>query len=286
MASTPGRSITDAIADVYARCESLRRDAMHGQSAGDVRNALDALESASRALLSKGAAIGGSAVGELEAVQKMVQSTLDVGHRAIWDMELRDDGTKGKEKEREVLRELDEWAATRALRETRNAPESVVGDGQEGVMKSELGSRGVGDGDGGALASRDAMERSRRALAELESRFPEPRSRSVLRGREEEEEARRASRKKRDEVLLQIDATLASLASLSDSTVTIANNVGADGASTSFLVPVVDWIKSSSNFVRVGIGITIACTFIAVILIEYFVEESSQPDSLIDAGIH
>ena len=130
------------------------------------------------------------------------------------------------------------------------------------------------------------MERSRRALAELESRFPEPQSRSVLRGREEEEEARRASRKKRDEVLLHIDATLASLASLSDSTVTIANNVGADGASTSFLVPVVDWIKSSSNFVRVGIGITIACTFIAVILIEYFVEESSQPDSLIDAGLH
>ena len=256
---------------------------MHGQSAGDVRNALDALESASRALLSKGAAIGGSAVGELEAVQKMVQSTLDVGHRAIWDMELRDDGTKGKEKEREVLRELDEWAATRALRETRNAPGSVVGDVREGLVKSELGSRGVGDGDGGALAARDAMERSRRALAELESRFPEPRSRSVLRGREEEEEARRASRKKRDEVLLQIDATLASL---SDSTVTIANNVGADGASTSFLVPVVDGIKSSSNFVRVGIGITIACTFIAVILIEYFVEESSQPDSLIDAGIH
>lgn len=268
MASTPGRSIKDAIADVYARCESLRRDAMHGKSAGDVRSALESLESASRALLSKGAAIGGSAVGELEAVQKMVQSTLDVGHRAIWDMELRDDGTKGKEKEREVLRELDEWAATRALRETRNAPRSVVGGG---------------DGEGGVFASRDAMECSRRALAELESRFPEPRSRSVLRGREEEEEARRASRKKRDEVLLQIDATLASL---SDSTVTIANNVGADGASTSFLVPVVDWIKSSSNFVRVGIGITIACTFIAVILIEYFVEESSQPDSLIDAGIH
>ena len=207
-------------------------------------------------------------MGELEAVQKMVQSTLDVGHRAIWDMELRDDGTKGKEKEREVLRELDEWAATRALRETRNAPRSVVGGG---------------DGEGGVFASRDAMECSRRALAELESRFPEPRSRSVLRGREEEEEARRASRKKRDEVLLQIDATLASL---SDSTVTIAHNVGADGASPSFLVPVVDWIKSSSNFVRVGIGITIACTFIAVILIEYFVEESSQPDSLIDAGIH
>jgi hypothetical protein len=37
---------------------------------------------------------------------------------------------------------------------------------------------------------------------------------------------------------------------------------------------------------RAGIGITIACTFIAVMLIEYFVEESSQPDSLIDAGIH
>lgn len=278
MASTPGRSIADAIADVYARCESLRRDAMDGTSAGEVRSALESLESASRALLSKGAAIGGSAVGELEAVQKMVQSTLDVGHRAIWDMELKDDGTKGKE--REVLRELDEWAATRELRETRNAPGSV-GNGRDGVLKS-MGF-GVGDDDDGAFASKDAMERSRRALAELESRFPEPRSRSVLRGREEEEEARRASRKKRDEVLLQIDATLASL---SDSTVTIANNVGDGGASTSFLVPVVNWIKSSSNFMRAGIGITIACTFIAVMLIEYFVEESSQPDSLIDAGIH
>lgn len=81
------------------------------------------------------------------------------------------------------------------------------------------------------------------------------------------------ARKKREEVLLQIDSTLASIA---DPTV-VAANVG-DGSAAACLTPVVQWFQSQSIFLRAGITLVIACTIVAVILIEYLAEETTSGD--------
>ena len=103
----------------------------------------------------------------------------------------------------------------------------------------------------------------------------------MLAGRDDDGDSREMARKKREEVLLQIDSTLASIA---DPTV-VASNVG-DGSAAACVTPVVSWFQSQSIFLRAGIAFVIACTIVAVVLIEYLAEEATSGDGffLAEAG--
>jgi len=80
---------------------------------------------------------------------------------------------------------------------------------------------------------------------------------------------------------LKIDETLASMTETGmENAMTVAANVG-DGRAAKLLRPIVEWIHSQSDFLRVGIAAALVCTFFAIVAIEYLTEENDSSDSLV-----
>jgi hypothetical protein len=248
-----GETVSDAVQEVYAACASLREN-VSSLSSRDLRSALAAIEASSRAIRDgKGANVSRDA---LERLQGVVKGTIEIGERAVWE----NTGASAKhDKEREMLARMDAWAEkTESEREEKRTRSTSIGRSSWLEMDAER-----------------AQEDARRAstLATLERQFPERGRRGASADRDDDGDSREMARKKREEVLLQIDSTLASIA---DPTV-VAANVG-DGSAAACLTPVVQWFQSQSIFLRVSITLVIACTIVAVILIEYLAEETTSSD--------
>ena len=210
----------------------------------------------------RGLCAGESRRGGLAGV---VKGTIEIGERAVWE----NSGASAKhDKESEVLSRMDAWA------------EKTESETEEKRTRSTS----IGRSSWLEIDAERAQEDARRAtmLATLERQFPERggRRRGVLAGRDDDGDSREMARKKREEVLLQIDSTLASIA---DPTV-VASNVG-DGSAAACVTPVVSWFQSQSIFLRAGIAFVIACTIVAVVLIEYLAEEATSGDGFFLAEV-
>jgi len=247
--------------DVYAMCEQIT-ERMPSLSASELSAQLAAIESSSRALINANARAGSSASaigGEvLDELAKTVSRTVAFGEKYLWETQL---STNTGAKEREVLAELDKWAESRG--ERQNTEVLCVKKDDEWLTTSED-------------ANRQALD-STIALRDLERRFPE-RPRTVLIG-VDDDELRAAGKKRREEVLLEIDNALSSLTN--EHAIVVAQTVG-DGSAATYIKPVIDFIQGQSDFVRKSIAIAIACTILAISLIEFFVEErASELESIV-----
>ena len=260
--SSIGETVSDAVQEVYAACAALREN-VSSLSSRDLRSALAAIEASSRAIRDgKGANVSRDA---LERLAGVVKGTIEIGERAVWE----NSGASAKhDKESEVLSRMDAWA------------EKTESETEEKRTRSTS----IGRSSWLEIDAERAQEDARRAttLATLERQFPERggRRHSVLAGRDDDGDSREMARKKREEVLLQIDSTLASIA---DPTV-VASNVG-DGSAAACVTPVVSWFQSQSIFLRAGIAFVIACTIVAVVLIEYLAEEATSGDGFFLAEV-
>ena len=58
-----------------------------------------------------------------------------------------------------------------------------------------------------------------------------------------------------------------------------------DGSAAACVTPVVSWFQSQSIFLRAGIAFVIACTIVAVVLIEYLAEEATSGDGFFLAEV-
>ncbi len=259
-----GETVSDAVQEVYAACAALREN-VSSLSSRDLRSALAAIEASSRAIRDgKGANVSRDA---LERLAGVVKGTIEIGERAVWE----NSGASAKhDKESEVLSRMDAWA------------EKTESETEEKRTRSTS----IGRSSWLEIDAERAQEDARRAttLATLERQFPERggRRHGVLAGRDDDGDSREMARKKCEEVLLQIDSTLASIA---DPTV-VASNVGDGSAAAACVTPVVSWFQSQSIFLRAGIAFVIACTIVAVVLIEYLAEEATSGDGffLAEAG--
>lgn len=254
-----GETVSDAVQEVYAACAALREN-VSSLSSRDLRSALAAIEASSRAIRDgKGANVSRDA---LERLAGVVKGTIEIGERAVWE-------NSGASAKHDVLSRMDAWA------------EKTESETEEKRTRSTS----IGRSSWLEIDAERAQEDARRAttLATLERQFPERggRRHGVLAGRDDDGDSREMARKKREEVLLQIDSTLASIA---DPTV-VASNVG-DGSAAACVTPVVSWFQSQSIFLRAGIAFVIACTIVAVVLIEYLAEEATSGDGffLAEAG--
>ena len=238
--------------DVYAMCEQIT-ERMPSLSASELSAQLAAIESSSRALINANARAGSSASaigGEvLDELSKTVSRTVAFGEKYLWETQL---GTNNGAKEREVLADLDKWAESR---DERRQAQVVVKKDEWPTSEDVNGS----------------APDSTIVLRDLERRFPE-RPRAVLVG-VDDGELRAAGKKRREEVLLEIDNALSSLTN--EHAIVVAQTVG-DGSAAIYIKPVIDFIQGQSDFVRKSIAIAIACTIIAVALIEFFVEEQTS----------
>lgn len=233
-------------------CEQIT-ERMPSLSASELSAQLAAIESSSRALINANARTGSSASaigGEvLDELSKTVSRTVAFGEKYLWETQL---GTNNGAKEREVLADLDKWAESR---DERRQAQVVVKKDEWPTSEDVNGS----------------APDSTIVLRDLERRFPE-RPRAVLVG-VDDGELRAAGKKRREEVLLEIDNALSSLTN--EHAIVVAQTVG-DGSAAIYIKPVIDFIQGQSDFVRKSIAIAIACTIIAVALIEFFVEEQTS----------
>ena len=255
-ARAPPSPFGDAVSEVYERCAQLREVVRaSAPSVDELTSALDAVERSSRALT--GASAAKISREALDAVRDAVQGAMELGERAVWDLQLGSASDAKETKAREALRELDQWAeAAEENRRERRTMGKLGKRPANGVV--ELSSRRVG---AMAEAEVEAETRNRLALAELERRFPQPRRGGTAANGDDER--REVGKKRREEVLLQIDSTLASMA---EEAAEVGANVG---------------VQTQSKFLRVGIGIAICLTFFAIMLIEYLVEESTTSNDLV-----
>ena len=256
-ARAPPSPFGDAVSEVYERCAQLREVVRaSAPSVDELTSALDAVERSSRALTG-GASAAKISREALDAVRDAVQGAMELGERAVWDLQLGSASDAKETKAREALRELDQWAeAAEENRRERRTMGKLGKRPANGVV--ELSSRRVG---AMAEAEVEAETRNRLALAELERRFPQPRRGGTAANGDDER--REVGKKRREEVLLQIDSTLASMA---EEAAEVGANVG---------------VQTQSKFLRVGIGIAICLTFFAIMLIEYLVEESTTSNDLV-----
>jgi hypothetical protein len=172
---------------------------------------------------------------------------MELGERAVWDLQLGSASDAKETKAREALRELDAWAE--AAEENRRERRTMGRLGkQPGMGVVEVSSRRVG---AMAEVEAEAETRNRLALAEWAA------------AGNGDDERREVGKKRREEVLLQIDSALASMA---EEAAEVGANVG---------------VQPQSKFLRVGVGIAICLTFFAIMLIEYLVEESTTSDDLV-----
>lgn len=234
---------------MYAACERAREVAQT-TTGRELRAALDAVEQRARELRTSNLPLD-----VVTAVNRTVRQTVELGERAVWDAAQ----TFGTARERVVVAELDAWAEERE----RKRAERTVSKVPEVRFDVE-----------GELATRDG----RQALLALERRFPDRTNRRAPLAGEDDADDRR---KRREEVLLKIDETLASMTETGmESAMTVAANVG-DGRGAKLLLPIVEWIRSQSDFLRVGIAAALICTFFAIMVIEYLTEENDSSDSLV-----
>jgi hypothetical protein len=241
----PSSPFGDAVSEVYERCAALREAVRASARVEELTSALDAVERSSRALA--GASAAKVSREALDAVRDAVQGTIELGERAVWDLQLGGASDAKETRAREALRELDAWAeAAEENRRERRAMGKSKPLGAVGVVSRRVGT--VDDTEA------EAEARHRLALAELERQFPRRSRGAVLDG---DDERREVGKKRREEVLLQIDSTLASMA---EEAAEVGANVG---------------VRTQSTFLRVGVGIAICLTFFAIVLIEYLVEEES-----------
>lgn len=226
-------------------------------SAKELSETLSAIERASSAIVN---ANGLRATLEksdgLEDFASVVAKTLARGEKYLFESEM---ASNSDAKAREVLEDLDKWVSSRAER-GRTWENSGKMDDERWASTSEADVKA--------------------ALAELERQFPE-RPRAKLIGIDDDD-VLAAGKKRREEVLLEIDSALSSLTS--EDAVVVAKTVG-DGSAAFYVKPMIDFIQGQSDFVRKSIAVAIACTVVAVTLIEFFVEErSSELVSLGTAG--
>ena len=242
-------SVERVVSEVYAACERAREVAQT-TTGRELRAALDAVEQRARELRTSNLPLD-----VVTAVNRTVRQTVELGERAVWDAAQ----TFGTARERVVVAELDAWAEERE----RKRAERTVSKVPEVRFDVE-----------GELATRDG----RQALLALERRFPDRTNRRAPLAGEDDADDRR---KRREEVLLKIDETLASMTETGmESAMTVAANVG-DGRGAKLLLPIVEWIRSQSDFLRVGIAAALICTFFAIMVIEYLTEENDSSDSLV-----
>lgn len=245
-------SVERVVSEVYAACERAREVAAT-TTGRDLRAALDAVEQRARELRTSNLPRDVA-----EAVNRTVRQTVEMGERAVWDAAQTFDGTA---RERVVVAELDAWAEERE----RKRAESARSSSKVSEVRVDV------DGE---LARRDG----RHALLALERRFPDRTNRRAPLAGEDDLDERR---KRREEVLLKIDETLASMTETGmENAMTVAANVG-DGRGAKLLLPVVEWIRSQSDFLRVGIAAALVCTFFAIVAIEYLTEENDSSDSVV-----
>ena len=256
-ARAPPSPFGAAGSEVYERCAALREAVRaRASSVDELTSALDAVERSSRALA--GASAAKISREALDAVRDAVQGAMELGERAVWDLQLGSASDAKETKAREALRELDAWAE--AAEENRRERRTMGRLGkQPGMGVVEVSSRRVG---AMAEVEAEAETRNRLALAELERRFPQPKRGGAAAGNGDDER-REVGKKRREEVLLQIDSALASMA---EEAAEVGANVG---------------VQPQSKFLRVGVGIAICLTFFAIMLIEYLVEESTTSDDLV-----
>lgn len=253
-ATSTSEAVDAALRDVYAACERVREALQENSLPSDVRRALDGVELRARAARAMEAPREA-----LEAMQRTVRATVEAGERATWTWEV-DARERGREGElvRDVTEELDRWAEEDERRRAKRREEDVCA--RSSSVRAEEASR-VRDG-ARALRELERATFSRRAVSRREP----------LNG---EDEARERGRKKREEVLLKIDETLASITDEGmEGAVTVASNLG-DGSAKFVVGPVVGWLTNQSTFLRASVAVVLVCTFFAIVLIEFLVDERS-----------
>ena len=215
--------------------------------------------SSARAERSTGASAAKISREALDAVRDAVQGAMELGERAVWDLQLGSASDAKETKAREALRELDAVGGGRGGESARAA-----NDGETGEATGDGGRRSVfatrrGDGRGRGRGRDEESSRARGVGASVSAA-------------QERGSGRRRTVTTSD-ARLERNVARRSCYRLIPRSLPWRRKPPRWARTSAF--------RPQSKFLRVGVGIAICLTFFAIMLIEYLVEESTTSDDLV-----